>query len=59
VWQVKAGRKLKLRPYEDFLKKFQYQNALDAALEVQSCASPLTVTLPHSHPHPHPHPHPH
>lgn len=33
--QVEARRKTQLRPYESFLKAFQYKNALNAALEVR------------------------
>jgi hypothetical protein len=32
--KVDAEKKLRLQAYEKFLKKFQYSNALDAALEV-------------------------
>ncbi len=35
--QVESGSKAKLKPYEKCLKKFQYQNALTAALEVCYC----------------------
>lgn len=34
-FQVSSGSKAKLKPYETFLKKFQYQAALDAALETR------------------------
>ena len=33
---VAAPKRKKLQPYDKFLKKFQYKNALDAVLKVYS-----------------------
>ncbi len=53
-FKVLAGSKAKLRPYDGFLKKFQYQAALDAALEVLPrvivpCCPPPHPPVPRFH----------
>jgi U3 small nucleolar RNA-associated protein 15 len=37
-YKVEHVRKQQLKPYDTFLKKFQYHDALNAALEVRSAA---------------------
>lgn len=34
-FQIEHQRKAKLQPYDMFLKKFQYRNAMDAAIMVE------------------------
>jgi hypothetical protein len=42
-FRVEVQRKKKLKPYDQFLKRFQYGNALDAALAV---CSPCSALIP-------------
>jgi hypothetical protein len=35
AYKVERGRKQKLAPYDNFLRKFQYRKALDAGLKVR------------------------
>jgi hypothetical protein len=43
-FRVEVQRKKKLKPYDQFLKRFQYGNALDAALAVcSSCSAWIAV----------------
>jgi hypothetical protein len=47
-YKVEHVRKQQLKPYDAFLKKFQYHDALNAALEVRSVAR-FELVLPVRH----------
>jgi U3 small nucleolar RNA-associated protein 15 len=48
-FQVESRRKIQLRPYEVYLKKFQYGNALNAGLEVREHAVSSSGIVSWSH----------